>query len=148
MLRSALAVALSALLLTGCARHRDAARPNAGATKRLYEREAREAAIEWLELVDSGEYEDALDREPARIRAGVTASQFVRSMRARRAPFGHAISRTLVGTGYSRRLTGAPDANYESLLFKTSFQHKRLAAERVILVDDHGTWRVVDYRVY
>lgn len=120
----------------------------ARAARHAYGTEARTAALEWLELVDDGEYEAALDREPARLRAAVTSAQFVRSMQGRRAPFGHAISRTLVGSGYSRRLSGAPDGNYESLLFKTTFQHKRLAAERVILVEDHGKWRVVDYRVY
>ena len=148
MLRCLIAIGFAGLLLPGCARHRDAARPNTRAMKRAYERDAHDAAMEWLDLVDAGEYEDALDLEPPRIRAGVTPGQFVRSMRARRAPFGRAISRTLVGTSYSRHLTGAPDANYESLLFKTMFQHKRPAAERIIVVDDRGTWRVVDYRVY
>lgn len=148
MLRRVLAIALSGVLLAGCARHRGIARPNTRAVKRLYAQHAQKAALEWLELIDNGEYEDAFGRETARLRAAGTARQFARSMRSRRAPFGHAISRKLIGTGYSRRLTGAPDANYESLLFKTSFEHKSLAAERVILVDDHGTWRVVDYRVY
>ena len=148
MLRCIGVMVFLSLVLIGCARHRDAGRPSARAIRRDYEHHAREAALEWLELVDNGEYEDALDREPSRIRAGVTVPQFIRSMRARRAPFGHVISRTSVGSSYSRRLTGAPDADYESLLFKTMFQHKRVAAERVIVVDDHGTWRVVDYRVY
>ena len=148
MSRSIFAVIGVGLLLAGCARHHDSARPSARAIKRTYERQAREAAIEWLELVDKGDYEEALDREPARVRTAVTLHQFERSMRARRAPFGRALSRTLIGTGYARRLTGAPDGNYESLLFKSSFQHKSPAAERLILVEDHGTWRVVDYRLY
>lgn len=148
MSRLVVAIVFPALLLASCARHRDLARANRPATKRIYERQAHEAALDWLELVDNGDYEDALDREPARIRASVTVPQFVRSMRARRAPFGHAVSRNLIGSGYARRLTGAPDAEYESVLFKTTFEHKRVAAERLILVHDHGTWRVVDYRVY
>ena len=148
MSRSIFAVIGVGLLLAGCARHHDPPQPGARAVRRAYEREAREAALEWLELVDKGEYEEAFDREPARLQAGGTVRQFIRSMRARRAPFGRALSRTLIGTGYSRHLSGAPDANYESLLFKSSFQHKSPAAERLILVDDHGTWRVVDYRLY
>jgi hypothetical protein len=147
MWRSIFPVIAFALLAGGCAHH-DAARPSSRAVKRTHERKAREAAIEWLELVDKGDYEEALDREPARIRAAVTLRQFERSMEARRAPFGHAISRTLVGSESSRRLSGAPDANYESLLFKTAFEHKAAAAERVILAEEHGRWRVVDYRVY
>src|SRR3954451_3388972 len=148
MWRSIFAATILSFLAVGCARHRDAAQPSARAVKRAYERQAREAAIEWLELVDKGDYEEALDREPARVRTAVTLRQFERAMRARRAPFGRAISRTCVGNGYSRHLTGAPDANYESLLFKSSFQHKSSAAERLILVEDNGTWRVVDYRLY
>lgn len=148
MVRGVIAICLAAALLPACATHRDSSRPSRREVKRANEREAHEAALQWLELVDAGEYEDALEREPARIRAGVTAGQFVRSMRAHRAPLGHATARSLMGTEYSRHLTGAPDANYESLLFRTSFEHKRSAAERVILVRDHGTWRVVDYRVY
>ena len=110
--------------------------------------EARTAATEWLELLDEQEYEEAYDREPARLRAGGTVRQFVRSMNAHRAPFGRSLSRKVVGTAYSHKLTGAPDADYESVLFKTSFEHKPSAAERVILVQDHGHWRVVDYRLY
>jgi hypothetical protein len=118
------------------------------AAKRAYEQAARVSAIEWLELLDDGDYEEAYDREPARLRAGGTVRQFIRSMRARRAPFGKTISRKFIGAAYSQKLTGAPDGNYESVLFKTSFEHKTVAAERVILSRDHGTWRVVDYRLY
>lgn len=146
MTRAAVALlCLAALALPGCAGH---AHRHSRAARRAHDSAARAAATEWLELVDNGDYEAALDLEPARIRAAVTVPQFIRSMRARRAPFGHAIARDLVGTSYSRRLTGAPDGEYASLLFKTGFQHKRIAAERVILVDDNGRWRVVDYRVY
>lgn len=118
------------------------------AAKRAYEQAARVAVIEWLELLDARDYEEAYDREPARLRAGGTARQFIRSMRARRAPFGKTLSRKFIGAAYSQKLTGAPDGNYESVLFKTSFEHKAVAAERVILSRDHGTWRVVDYRLY
>ena len=135
----------ASLLTTGCARHSHSDRK---AAKRADEQHARSAAVEWLELVDAGDYEEAYDREPARLRAGGTTRQFERSMTARRAPFGHALSRKVVGTAYSHKLTGAPDADYQSVLFKTSFEHKKLAAERVILVRDHGSWKVVDYRLY
>jgi hypothetical protein len=132
--------------LLGCSKQH----PQSGrrAAKRAYEQAARLAAIEWLEFLDDGDYEEAYDREPARLRAGGTVRQFVRSMRARRAPFGKTISRKFIGAAYSQKLTGAPDGNYESVLFKTSFEHKAVAAERVILSGDHATWRVVDYRLY
>ena len=45
-------------------------------------------------------------------------------------------------------MTGAPDGQYESILFRTSFAQKSSAAERVILSREPEGWRVVDYRVY
>jgi hypothetical protein len=82
------------------------------------------------------------------LRAATTEEQFVRSMQGRRQPFGRVLSRNFIGAAYTRKLTSAPDGNYESILFKTSFENKKLAAERVILSHEAGQWRVVDYRLY
>ncbi len=118
------------------------------AEKRAREKAARLAALHWLQLVDAGDYAQAYEEEPARLRASNTEAQFIRSMEGRRAPFGRVLSRTFIGAAFTRKLTGAPDGRYESILFRTSFEHKALAAERVILTDESRQWRVVDYRVY
>jgi hypothetical protein len=130
----------------GCALHRSAAKSLA--EKRTREREARAAAAEWLALIDAGSYAAAYVLEPERLRAATTEEQFVRSMEGRRAPFGKMLSRTFIGAAFTRKLTGAPDGRYESILFRTSFTHKSVAAERVILTFEAEGWRVVDYRVY
>ena len=116
--------------------------------KRTREKEARAAAEEWLNLIDKTDYAAAYAAEPARLRAATTEEQFVRSMQGRRQPFGRVLSRNFIGAAYTRKLTGAPDGNYESILFKTSFENKKLAAERVILSGESNGWKVVDYRVY
>ena len=146
MKSAGLCLLVVALTLGGCAKWKQHGAVRAA--KRSYEQAARAAALEWLELLDAKEYEDAYDREPARVRAGGTPRQFVRSMNARRAPFGRTLSRKFIGAAYSQKLTGSPDANYESILFRTSFQHKAVAAERVILLKESGSWKVVDYRLY
>ena len=69
-------------------------------------------------------------------------------MEGRRQPFGRVSSRVFIGAAYTRKLTGAPDGEYESILFRTSFSHKAVAAERVILSREQDGWRVADYRVY
>jgi hypothetical protein len=69
-------------------------------------------------------------------------------MESRRAPFGRVLSRKFIGAAFTSKLTGSPDGRYESILFRTSFEHKKLAAERVILTHEEGQWRIVDYRVY
>ena len=118
------------------------------AEKRDREKETRVAALHWLHLVDAGDYPQAYEEEPARLRASTTDSQFIRSMEGRRAPFGRVLSRKFIGAAFTRKLTGSPDGRYESILFRTSFEHKALAAERVILAHEGRRWRGVDYRVY
>ena len=137
---------LSLLSLQACATHRSASKPLSD--KRERETEARAAALHWLQLVDAGDYAQAYEEEPARLRAATTAAQFNRSMEGRRAPFGKVLSRKFIGAAFTRKLTGSPDGRYESILFRTAFEHKALAAERVILTDESHRWRVVDYRVY
>jgi hypothetical protein len=137
---------LSIASVQGCALHRSATKSLA--EKRVREKEARAAAAEWLALIDAADYATAYAREPDRLRAATTEEQFIRSMESRRAPFGKMFSRTFIGAAFTRKLTGAPDGRYESILFRTSFAHKTVAAERVILSFEGTGWRVVDYRVY
>jgi hypothetical protein len=142
-------VALACLFLLsfqGCAMHRSASKPLSEKHER--EQEARAAALHWLQLVDAGDYAQAYGEEPARLRAATTEAQFNRSMEGRRAPFGKVLSRKFIGAAFTKKLTGSPDGRYESILFRTSFEHKAVAAERVILTYESRRWRVVDYRVY
>lgn len=131
---------------TGCASHRSASQP--ADEKKSREKEARTAAEDWLALIDGGDYPAAYALEPARLRKAASPEQFVRSMETRRQPFGRVLSRKFIGAAYTRKLTGSPDGSYESILFRTSFANKSVAAERVILSRESDGWRVVDYRLY
>jgi hypothetical protein len=142
----ALVVSLGLMLAQGCAIQRSASKSQA--EKRAREADAKSAALEWLTLVDAANYPAAYALEPARLRAATTQEQFVRSMEGRRAPFGRVLSRSFIGAAFTRKLTGSPDGEYESILFRTSFENKKLTAERVILASESGHWRVVDYRLY
>jgi hypothetical protein len=139
-------VCLCFALLPGCAIQHSVKKSLA--EKRVREKESRAAALEWLVLVDAGNYPSAYAMEPERLRAATTEEQFIRSMEGRRVPFGKVLSRSFIGAAFTRKLTGSPDGRYESILFRTSFEHKKLAAERVILSYESRQWRVVDYRVY
>jgi hypothetical protein len=133
-------------LFPGCAMHRSISKSLA--EKRSREGAARAAAEEWLALIDAANYDAGYAAEPARLRAATTQEQFVRSMEGRRQPFGRVLSRKFIGAAFTRKLTSAPDGQYQSILFRTSFAHKSVAAERVILSHESGEWRVVDYRLY
>jgi hypothetical protein len=130
----------------GCALHRSASK--AATEKRAREKETRAFATRWLALIDAANYPAAYALESDRLRTATTLEQFTRSMEGRRAPFGKMLSRAFIGAAFTRKLTGAPDGHYESILFRTSFSHKSVAAERLILSLESDSWRVVDYRVY
>ena len=139
---TALTCALS-ILLSSCATH-----SMSRAEKRADENEARAAALHWLQLLDDGDYEEAFEFEAQDFRMYRTQGQFVRLMQARRAPFGNVLSRNLIGAAHVEKFVGAPEGNYESVLFKTAFAHKNPTAERVILIKQPIGWRVIDYRIY
>jgi hypothetical protein len=144
-----LLVFLTCLVISGspgCALHRSASK--AAAEKRAREKETRAFATHWLALIDAADYPAAYALESDRLRAATTLEQFTRSMEGRRTPFGKMLSRAFIGAAFTGKLTGAPDGHYESILFRTSFSHKSVAAERLILSLESDGWRVVDYRVY
>jgi len=118
------------------------------AEKRANENDARGAALHWLQLLDDGDYEEAFEFKAQDFRMSQTQNQFVRLMQARRAPFGPTLSRKFIGAAHVEKFVGAPEGNYESVLFKTAFEHKNPTAERVILVKQVVGWRVIDYKIY
>jgi hypothetical protein len=144
-LRPALVVCGLFISLAGCATRSGSA---AKAEKRAKETAARTAAEDWLKLLDAGDYEEAFEWEAQDFRMFRTQQQFVRSMQARRAPFGRALGRSLIGTAAIHKLVGVPDGDYQSLIFKTAFERKAQTAERVILVQQSVGWRVIEYRIY
>ena len=131
------------ILLAGCASH-----SMSRAEKRADENEARAAALHWLQLLDAGDYEEAFEFEAQDFRMSRTRAQFVRLMQARRAPFGKTIDRKFIGAAHVDKFVGAPEGNYESVLFKTNFERKNPTAERVILIKQSAGWRVIDYKIY
>ena len=139
---SIVAAAMS-ILLAGCASH-----SAAKVERRANEARAREAALKWLKLLVDGDYEEAFEWEAQDFRMLHTQKSFVRYMEARRAPFGRTLSREFVGAHNIQKFAGVPEGNYESMIFKTAFEHKSPTAERVILVKQEVGWRVIDYRIY
>ena len=137
-----LACAMS-ILLAACA-----SQSMSRAEKRASENDARAAALQWLQLLDQGDYDEAFEFEAQDFRMYRTQSQFVRLMQARRAPFGKTIDRKFIGAAHVEKFVGAPEGNYESVLFKTNFEHKNPTAERVILIKQAIGWRVIDYKIY
>ena len=146
-----------ALLLTGCSMLQHlAAYSEAHSTAHSAPRseiltdpnDARGAAVNWVHLVDNAKYKEAYELEAQDVRESRTKEEFGRFMETRRTPFGRARSRVGMGTARFRKVAGRPEGEYVSVLFKTSFEHKGSAAERVILLKQPDGWRIIDYQIY
>ena len=108
---------------------------------------ARETAVRWLALLDTGAFKKAYDEQPPRILAFGHQEQFLSWMRARMAPLGKPKNRAFFRVMHSHTLLSAPDGNYEFVIFKTSFEHKAQAAEEVTLTSETGRWQVSGYQM-
>ena len=110
--------------------------------------DARATAVQWLALLDSGQYVTAYKKQPPRILTYGHEDQWLSWMRSRRAPFGRAKTRAFSRVRHSHTLNGAPDGNYEFIEFKSSFERKATCLEVVTLTSETGRWQVSGYRVW
>src|SRR2546430_17141697 len=90
---------------------------------------ARNTALNWLAMVDAGEYVKAWTAYPPRIKSGGLQQAFLGRMRERRFPLGHPRSRKFMKVTHTHRLNGAPDGDYQIIAFKSSFDRKATAVE-------------------
>jgi hypothetical protein len=87
---------------------------------------AREAALQWLGLIDSGHYRQAFEQWPARLQAATMGGvdHFVKWMQTRRTPLGHPWRRAFYKVSAYHNANGWPDGNYQQIDFKTTFERK------------------------
>jgi hypothetical protein len=110
---------------------------------------AQRADMTWLTLVDSGQYGQSWKEAGAAFRSAVTQEKWTETIKRVREPLGKLVTRRLTSASYSTTLPGAPDGEYEVIIFETSFEHKQIGYETVItsVEKDNGAWRVVGYYI-
>jgi hypothetical protein len=107
---------------------------------------AQAAVIEWLALTDQGQFEPSWDEAAPLFQAGITKSDWQRSLNAVRLPLGELISREVAKSDYSTALPGAPDGEYVVVTLDSSFANKARAVETVTAMRaPEGDWRVAGY---
>jgi hypothetical protein len=110
--------------------------------------ESRQAAEQWLSLVDGGLYAESWKSASDYFQATIPQERWVRAIGSIRAPFGSVLSRKMVRADYSRTMPGAPDEDYMVVQFATSFSGRNDAVEKVTTVfDKEGRWRVSAYAI-
>lgn len=110
---------------------------------------AEQAAREWLALADAGRVEQSWAVSSALFRGTLTATSWSLEYSAVRACLGAVRTRVLRGARVTRRMVGAPEAEYRVFRFHTTFEgQERALDERVTTMREaDGRWRVAGYYV-
>lgn len=110
--------------------------------------QAVESALNWLKLVDKGDYGQSWDDAAGFFKNAVSKEQWRTSVEAARKPLGKVIFRKVLSKMPVKQLPGAPDGEYVVIQFETSFENKVYAIETVTpMLDKDGLWRVSGYYI-
>lgn len=121
--------------------------PLIGSATEGKEEAAKRAALEWLNLVDTMQYEASWKEASSLFQAQVNTSDWVKAVVAARSPLGDFVARHLISATYATSLPGAPDGEYVVLQFQAGYENKAQAVETVTPMLDEGQWRVSGYYI-
>jgi hypothetical protein len=109
---------------------------------------ATRQAEEWMGKLDAGKYAECWNEASEMVRNAVTLEKFESSMKTVREPMGKLNSRKLQSATYTTMLPGVADGEYVMILYETSFEHKAVAQETVIMSREKDkVWRVAGYYI-
>src|SRR5438445_2792589 len=92
---------------------------------------AREAALQWLKIVDSGNYKDAAQLMSEQIRG---TRDWANYFAAHRAPLGRVKNRQISEVKHTSTVPDDPETRLHAIIrFKTSFELKSVATEEVVV---------------
>jgi hypothetical protein len=107
---------------------------------------ARDGALQWLRIVDSGNYEEAALQMSQEIRA---LQNWVSYFAAHRGPLGRVKNRQIVEVKHRSSVPGTAEIrNHDIMRFKTSFEHKPGALEEVLMTKMGCCWEVSGYKIF
>jgi len=128
----------------------------AGAVYSLAEKEtsawldmAESEARTWVELVDAGRYQEAWHRTAEAFKVSTRGRrQWIETMESARPRLGKTLSRELHRRRYTNALPSLPEGHYILVEYRTAFEEKKAALERVSTMREaDGAWRVSAYMI-
>lgn len=105
----------------------------------------KNTALNWLQLIDQGQYETSWQQAGSMVQQQLNASQWQDTLQKARQPFGALQSRTVLSQQEHSSLPGAPDGRYLVLTLQSQFEHKAEAIETLTLRFEQDEWRTVGY---
>jgi hypothetical protein len=109
---------------------------------------ARTAAEEWLALVDGNKFVESWQKLDPGFAKKVSKKKWAASLTEIRGPLGKLDSRKLKSAEYTKELPGAPEGEYVVLQFDVSFDRRKAATEKIIMILGKDLlWRAAGYSV-
>jgi HEAT repeat protein len=102
-----------------------------------------------LGLMDEGKYSESWNEgSEEELKDRVKQQKWELAIREVRAPLGKLISRKVRNISYQTNFADAPDKQWSTIEFKTSFENKKSATEMVSLsLNKDGKWQVFSYSI-
>lgn len=106
---------------------------------------ARDAAIQWLQLIDAGRNEEAASQASTETRP---FEQWLNHLKRKRAPLGKLMRRQFISMKHQSTFpSGFQVREYYVVRFQTSFAAKPSAIEEVVITKIGCCWEVFEYKV-
>lgn len=106
---------------------------------------AQESGLQWLAMVDDGEYGASWEAASKPFKEKVSKNQWQQALMGLRTPLGKVQKRSLMSASFHTALPGAPEGEYVVLQYKTIFENKHFIETVTPMLDSDGTWRVSGY---
>jgi len=106
---------------------------------------ARDAALQWLRLIDAGQYEEAASQASQEVRA---FEQWMNRLKTQRAALGRASKRQFAELQHISMVSGIPEVRrFHVVRFKTSFERAPAAVEEVVMAKMGCCWEIFSYTI-
>ena len=119
--------------------------PFSALAEKAEEKAAIDAAEHFLQLIDSGQYQESWQQTAPFFQSQVSQEQWADQLQNVRPLFGATEKRSIKSTRHATSLPGAPDGEYFVLQFDTVFEKKKGTIETVTMTQADGQWQVAGY---
>lgn len=107
---------------------------------------AKEAATEWLDLVDANNYQASWEEAATLLKSQVAAEQWATQIQQVHDQLGAFQERSLIAARYTTSLPNVPEGEYVVAQYRAQYDNQTVI-ETATLVNEEGTWRIAGYFV-
>jgi hypothetical protein len=108
--------------------------------------QALEAALEWLILLDNGQYGRTWDTAADLFQTAITRDGWITRITSVKAPLGRLVARQFKSSEPVTNPAGVPEGEYLVIRFTTSFENSESSSETLVLHHGpEGEWKVSGY---